>query len=107
MTPFAGQGVNIAMADAMMLAEHIVQTPHDITQAVKSYESWMFRTAEEVTSRTWKNLLDRFEAGGSAKFVEYIENERKKVEESQKETANMSLPKGSAMEQVKEASMLE
>jgi len=102
MTPFAGQGVNIAMADAMMLAEHIVQTPQDTVKAVKNYESWMFRTAEEVTSRTWKNLLDRFEAGGSAKFVQYIENERRKLEESQKKTANTSLPKGLAMEQVKE-----
>jgi len=81
MTPFAGQGVNIAMADAMTLAENIVQTPHDIAKAVKNYESWMFRTAEEVTSRTWKNLLDRFDEGGSAKFMQYIEGERRKSEE--------------------------
>lgn len=104
MTPFGGQGVNIAMADAMMLAENIVRMPHDLDKAVKNYESWMFSTAEGVTSKTWKNLLDRFEEGGSAKFVQYIEGERRKVEE--KQVTERSVQERKVMEQVKEESKM-
>jgi hypothetical protein len=73
------------MADAMILAENIIKHPDNLITAVKNYETWMFPTACSVTERTWKSLLDRFEEGGSAKFVSYINGEREKMK--QKSTA--------------------
>jgi 2-polyprenyl-6-methoxyphenol hydroxylase-like FAD-dependent oxidoreductase len=35
MTPFAGEGVNIAMVDAMELAHAIIKQPGDLATAVK------------------------------------------------------------------------
>lgn len=72
MTPFAGEGVNCAMADAMKLAESIARHPQDMGRAVAEYEQWMFRAAKKATQDTWESLLDRFQRGGTEKFARKI-----------------------------------
>lgn len=68
MTPFAGEGVNMAMQDAMELAHAIVKSPVDLTAAVKEYEQAMFPRATAVMQKTWVSLLSRFAPGGIAEF---------------------------------------
>lgn len=76
MTPFAGEGVNAAMTDAMKLAQAITQKPQDVNAAVKEYEQWLFPAAEKVTSETWRNLNMVFMEGGIAKFKAMISGQR-------------------------------
>lgn len=71
MTPFAGEGVNVALNDAKELAEAIIAN-HDIGKASELYEKRMFVYAEKVTQKTWSSLLDRFEPGGIQKFVDHV-----------------------------------
>ncbi|KUJ12822.1 FAD/NAD(P)-binding domain-containing protein [Mollisia scopiformis] len=60
-TPFAGEGVNAAMLDALQLAEGIIESlsegsERSIDDAVKGYEEKMFPRAEELEADTWGNL---------------------------------------------------
>jgi 2-polyprenyl-6-methoxyphenol hydroxylase-like FAD-dependent oxidoreductase len=68
MTPFAGEGVNMAMQDALELALSIIEQPHDLAAAVASYEKGMFPRAEQVTQKTWRSTLSRFAPGGIREF---------------------------------------
>jgi 2-polyprenyl-6-methoxyphenol hydroxylase-like FAD-dependent oxidoreductase len=68
MTPFAGQGVNMAMQDALELAKAIIKQPDDLTRAVREYETAMFPRAKVVMQKTWDSLLSRFAPGGIAEF---------------------------------------
>ncbi|KZO89662.1 FAD/NAD(P)-binding domain-containing protein [Calocera viscosa TUFC12733] len=61
MTPFAGEGVNMAMADGMELAEALLdafKAPNEdpLDSAVKAYEKKMYPRAEEVMKDTWQSL---------------------------------------------------
>lgn len=61
MTPFAGEGVNNAMVDAMNLAHLIIEHGDDeLDKAVQMYEEEMFRRIEPSMARTWSNLQNRF-----------------------------------------------
>jgi 2-polyprenyl-6-methoxyphenol hydroxylase-like FAD-dependent oxidoreductase len=68
MTPFAGEGVNMAMQDALELALTIIAGPNDLVHAVKTYEKDMFPRAREVTQKTWDSLQTRFAPGGIRQF---------------------------------------
>jgi 2-polyprenyl-6-methoxyphenol hydroxylase-like FAD-dependent oxidoreductase len=68
MTPFAGEGVNMAMLDALELALSIIKHSTDIPTAVKEYEKGMFPRAEQVTQKTWRSTLSRFAPGGISEF---------------------------------------
>ena len=85
MTPFAGEGVNIALTDEMALADAIIANK-DMIEATKEYENKMFAYAERATSKTFRNLLDRFEPGGIQKFVDMVNRrvEQMKLEEKEK-----------------------
>jgi 2-polyprenyl-6-methoxyphenol hydroxylase-like FAD-dependent oxidoreductase len=72
MTPFAGQGVNIAMKDAQALAQEIIATPNDLDRAVSDYEKQMFEWAKLATMRTWNSLESRFRAGGTEAFAKMV-----------------------------------
>jgi 2-polyprenyl-6-methoxyphenol hydroxylase-like FAD-dependent oxidoreductase len=76
MTPFAGVGVNAAMADALALARAIIgsQSAQDtnLTAALESYEHEMFLRAEKYAQKTMDNLNEHFSAGGSDKMVERL-----------------------------------
>ncbi|KAI9658034.1 MAG: hypothetical protein M1821_002694 [Bathelium mastoideum] len=73
MTPFAGEGVNLALTDAMVLAREIVETPDDLDRAVRAYEKEMFPRAADSQQRTWDSLQSRFAPGGLAAFTKKVE----------------------------------
>lgn len=61
MAPFAGEGVNNAMADALSLVNLIVKRgSEDLDEAVRSYETEMFERIEPSMARTRSNLQNRF-----------------------------------------------
>lgn len=67
MTPFAGEGVNIALTDAMNLGKAIVVRPDDIAGAIHEAEVKMWDGAKGAASLAWENTLLRYEPGGLEK----------------------------------------
>lgn len=76
MTPFAGVGVNLAMADALDLAKELVQRKNsipaklvsdnkNIAYAIEQYEKSMFERAEEQGTKTMQGMKGHFSAAGS------------------------------------------
>ena len=55
MSPFAGEGVNLAMLDATELALSIVQH-NDLSIAVQSYEQKMYAYSGEAARESYENL---------------------------------------------------
>ena len=60
MTPFAGEGVNLAMLDSLELANNIITTYKDkggegMDDAVKAYEEKMFSRTEKKMKKTLRN----------------------------------------------------
>ncbi|WP_419210887.1 FAD-dependent oxidoreductase [Maribacter sp. X9] len=56
MPPYAGEGVNMAMLDALELSEELLNT-ENIKSAFENYESKMFERAKEVTAITMQNTV--------------------------------------------------
>jgi 2-polyprenyl-6-methoxyphenol hydroxylase-like FAD-dependent oxidoreductase len=78
MTPFAGVGVNVAMADALDLAKALIgqkdsfvantlSDGRNITLAIKQYETSMFERGKQNAQKTWDNMQGHFSAGGAEK----------------------------------------
>ena len=76
MTPFAGVGVNVAMADALDLAKAIVARKEsfsakfvsdskNISLAIEQYETLMLERAEQNAAKTMHGLKGHFSATGS------------------------------------------
>lgn len=76
MTPFAGVGVNLAMADALELAKALVarkdsfvakafSDSHNISVAIKQYETAMFERGKQNAEKTWDNMQGHFSAHGA------------------------------------------
>ncbi|KAE9367439.1 putative monooxygenase [Stipitochalara longipes BDJ] len=76
MTPFAGVGVNVAMADALDLAKALIARKDSVTAklvsdgkniliAQEAYEKVMLKRAEENASKTMHGLKGHFSATGS------------------------------------------
>ena len=70
MGPFAGEGVNVAMDDAMKLAQAITDSvssgkPNALNEAVKAFEQEMFERATEVQEMTRLNMIDMFFTPGA------------------------------------------
>ncbi|KAF7896229.1 hypothetical protein EAF00_006243 [Botryotinia globosa] len=75
MTPFAGEGVNSAMLDALELAQGIVSAIKQgtsVSDAVKEYETKMFVRAKENAEDTWTNLEKIFEDNAPKAIVEWF-----------------------------------
>ena len=59
MSPFAGEGANLALYDGAQLAKALVAHPHDIETALTAYETDLFPRSSEVAKASAENL-DRF-----------------------------------------------
>jgi len=78
-TPFAGEGVNLAMADAMKLADAIIKTANstsktNLSHNIKEFEEDMFVRAAKYAGMTFKMMSCMFFTDGSPDSVieEYI-----------------------------------
>ena len=75
MTPFAGVGVNVAMADALVLARALISKKDgffakarsdqaNIAAAIREYEKFMFDFAKENAEETYEGLQKHFSKDG-------------------------------------------
>ncbi|KAF6224362.1 hypothetical protein HO133_010939 [Letharia lupina] len=72
MTPFAGVGVNAALADALDLSRVLLKRkvnfeadlPDNLADALQEYEGPMFERARENMEKTWGGLQHHFSANG-------------------------------------------
>jgi 2-polyprenyl-6-methoxyphenol hydroxylase-like FAD-dependent oxidoreductase len=69
MTPFAGEGVNLAMTDAMDLANAIISKPDDIAAAIAEFQPAMWERAKIAGTIAWENTMGRFEPGALGNMV--------------------------------------
>jgi 2-polyprenyl-6-methoxyphenol hydroxylase-like FAD-dependent oxidoreductase len=56
MSPFAGEGVNLAMSDALNLARGLAKYKSDVASAIKEYESEMFERVKELAWESANNM---------------------------------------------------
>ncbi|MEJ2867759.1 NAD(P)/FAD-dependent oxidoreductase [Actinomycetospora sp. OC33-EN08] len=68
MSPFAGEGANVAMLDAAELATELVTRP-DVGTALAAYEERLFPRSAEVAGRSARNLEQFFGPGAPHSVV--------------------------------------
>jgi 2-polyprenyl-6-methoxyphenol hydroxylase-like FAD-dependent oxidoreductase len=79
MTPFAGEGVNLAMWDAMLLGQTLVGTLKDgwdkdkVWTAMRVFEEEMFTRAREKAQETWDNMQMMVQPGAAKAMVAMFE----------------------------------
>jgi len=56
MSPFAGEGANLAMYDSATLAQAIIDTPDDMEAALSKYEQALFPRSREAAGLSTQNL---------------------------------------------------
>jgi len=70
MSPFAGEGVNLAMIDGADLAKAIIAHPGDIESAIAAYEAVMFPRAHGKAAESAANLALAFQADSPQGMLE-------------------------------------
>ncbi|MEK4670075.1 FAD-dependent oxidoreductase [Niallia sp. FSL R7-0271] len=71
MSPFAGEGVNLAMFDAMNLALSIIRN-NDFASAIEEYEEKMYEYASEKAQESQDNLELSFSDNAAQKFLDLM-----------------------------------
>lgn len=78
MSPFAGQGVNAALQDAMELGQAIIhgvrknQGINGVTQELAGYEKCMFERTSALAQRTWDHLGICFSRDGAERLAPIV-----------------------------------
>lgn len=82
MSPFAGEGVNMAFYDAYLLAKAIKE--HDeLKDALQAYEVAMYETSQQSASESQANLEEMFGDNAAQKFGDFFNQVRELFEEHQ------------------------
>lgn len=71
MSPFAGEGVNMALYDAYLLAESL-KTNDNLTDILKNYEQQMFEITKIYAKESQDNLEIFFSENGSEKMAQFF-----------------------------------
>ena len=69
MSPFSGEGANLAMLDAATLATALLENPSDVEAALTSYEAAMFPRCEATATEAEKNLRLSFLPDGGQQML--------------------------------------
>ena len=77
MSPFAGEGVNMAMFDARELALAIVRHPHHIEKAIEEYEDMMYEYSSKKAHESENSLKLCFSKDAAVKLADMINSFQK------------------------------
>ena len=77
MSPFTGQGANLAMFDAAELAKNVIAGPAHIERAVNGYESALFPRSERAAMQSAANLLRFFGEDAPHSVVELFRHRQR------------------------------
>ena len=72
MSPFAGEGANLAMIDGADLAQAIIAHPNDIERAFAAYEATMFPRAKAAAAESAAGLELAFEANAPQAMLDFF-----------------------------------
>ncbi|WP_028049632.1 NAD(P)/FAD-dependent oxidoreductase [Cellulomonas sp. URHD0024] len=70
MSPFAGEGANLAMYDGALLALAVVEHPGDVETAIAAYETALFPRSAEAAGQSASSLDLMFSEGSPRALVE-------------------------------------
>lgn len=75
MTPFAGEGVNLAMTDALEISNAVERAAKDgnLNEAISAYEKTMYERSHKSMKETWQNLELFFMEDAPKTFVQEFE----------------------------------
>lgn len=80
MSPFAGEGVNLAMLDALELALALVRN-ENTAQAIEEYEEKMFQYSSEKADESNENLILCFSDHAAPKLAQLMQSYHDKYEQ--------------------------
>lgn len=62
MSPFAGEGANLAMFDGASLAQALADQPNNLAAALRAYETALFPRSAQAAAQSARNMLTFFDA---------------------------------------------
>jgi 2-polyprenyl-6-methoxyphenol hydroxylase-like FAD-dependent oxidoreductase len=74
MSPFAGEGANLAMLDGAELALALVEHPGDIEAALRQYETAMFVRSQEAAAESAAGLAMCFDPSAPRGLVDFFKS---------------------------------
>jgi 2-polyprenyl-6-methoxyphenol hydroxylase-like FAD-dependent oxidoreductase len=74
MSPFAGEGANLAMQDGAELAQAIIEHPGDVEAALGIFEAAMFPRARAAAADSTANLVELFKPNGARRLADLFQS---------------------------------